>query len=60
ISGLMLESFLEDGNQAHEGVSKLKYGQSITDKCMSWERTQPLFAELARAVRQRRKRGQTP
>ena len=55
ISGIMLESFLEDGNQNHEGVSKLKYGQSITDKCMSWERTLPLFDELSEAVRKRRK-----
>lgn len=54
ISGVMLESFLEDGNQNHEAVSELKYGQSITDKCMSWERTLPLFGELAEAVAKRR------
>ena len=54
IFGVMLESFLEDGNQNHEEVSELVYGQSITDKCMSWERTEPLFSELALAVRKRR------
>lgn len=54
INGVMLESFIEDGNQNHETVSELKYGQSITDKCMSWERTLPLFGELAEAVRKRR------
>ncbi len=54
IAGVMMESFLVDGSQRHEGNCELVYGQSITDKCMSWERTQPLFAELARAVRQRR------
>jgi phospho-2-dehydro-3-deoxyheptonate aldolase len=27
---------------------------SITDKCMGWERTEPLFAELAEAVQKRR------
>jgi 3-deoxy-7-phosphoheptulonate synthase len=55
IIGLMLESFLVDGSQNHEKASgALVYGQSITDKCMSWERTVPLFTELAEAVRKRR------
>jgi 3-deoxy-7-phosphoheptulonate synthase len=54
IFGVMLESFLEDGNQNHEKVGTLRYGQSITDACMSWERTEPLFSELALAVRKRR------
>jgi 3-deoxy-7-phosphoheptulonate synthase len=54
IFGVMLESFLVDGNQNHEGGGELVYGRSITDKCMSWERTQPLFTELAEAVRKRR------
>jgi 3-deoxy-7-phosphoheptulonate synthase len=56
IFGLMLESFLVDGNQNHEkSRGTLVYGQSITDKCMSWERTEPLFTELAEAVRKRRR-----
>ena len=51
----MLESFLVDGNQDHTpAASSLVYGKSITDKCMSWERTEPLFTELAEAVRKRR------
>ena len=54
ILGVMLESFLVDGNQNHEKSNSLVYGQSITDKCMSWERTEPLFEELAEAVRKRR------
>ena len=55
IIGVMLESFLVDGNQNHEKApGALVYGQSITDKCMSWERTVPLFTELAEAVRKRR------
>ncbi len=54
IIGVMMESFLVDGNQRHEGDRPLTYGQSITDKCMGWERTQPLFGELADAVRKRR------
>ena len=59
IFGLMMESFLEDGNQKHsqsQGREGLVYGQSITDKCMSWERTEPLFEMLAEAVRKRRGR----
>jgi 3-deoxy-7-phosphoheptulonate synthase len=54
IFGVMLESFLVDGNQNHEKGEALVYGQSITDKCMSWERTEPLFTELAESVRKRR------
>jgi 3-deoxy-7-phosphoheptulonate synthase len=55
IIGVMLESFLVDGSQNHEKTrGALVYGQSITDKCMSWERTEPLFTELAEAVRKRR------
>lgn len=59
IFGLMMESFLLDGNQSHtqsQGSKGLVYGQSITDKCMSWERAEPLFGLLAEAVRKRRKR----
>ncbi len=57
IFGVMLESFLEDGNQKHSqesGADGLVYGQSITDACMGWERTVPVLEELAGAVRQRR------
>jgi 3-deoxy-7-phosphoheptulonate synthase len=57
IFGLMMESFLVDGNQKHsqsQGSEGLVYGQSITDKCMSWERTEPIFDRLAEAVRTRR------
>jgi 3-deoxy-7-phosphoheptulonate synthase len=51
IFGVMMESFLVDGRQEVELGSPLAYGQSITDACMSWERTQPLIEELAEAVR---------
>ncbi|MFP6623048.1 MAG: 3-deoxy-7-phosphoheptulonate synthase [Myxococcota bacterium] len=57
IFGVMLESFLEDGNQEHSqesGAEGLVYGKSITDACMGWERTVPVLDELAGAVRQRR------
>ncbi len=57
IFGVMLESFLKDGNQPHtqeRGAEGLEYGRSITDACMSWERTVPVLEELAEAVRKRR------
>jgi 3-deoxy-7-phosphoheptulonate synthase len=55
VSGVMLESFLVDGRQDHEGRDELVYGQSITDACIGWERTAPLLEVLAQAVRSRRK-----
>jgi len=56
IFGVMLESFLVDGRQDPDPDpgKELVFGQSITDACMSWERSEPLFAELAAAVRKRR------
>ena len=54
IFGLMLESFLRDGRQDHEKGKELAFGQSITDACMGWERTEPLFETLSLAVRKRR------
>ena len=52
IFGVMLESFLEDGNQPW-GPDAV-YGKSITDKCMGWARTEPVFEALARAAQRRR------
>jgi 3-deoxy-7-phosphoheptulonate synthase len=54
VFGIMLESFLLDGRQDHEPGCTLEFGKSITDACMSWERTEPLFPQLASAVRARR------
>jgi 3-deoxy-7-phosphoheptulonate synthase len=54
ISGVMMESFLHGGRQDHDAGKPLEYGQSITDKCMAWEQTEPLFEVLARAVTARR------
>jgi 3-deoxy-7-phosphoheptulonate synthase len=54
VLGAMLESFLIAGRQDHQKGRALTYGQSITDRCMSWERTEPLLARLAAAVRKRR------
>ncbi|MBN4080321.1 3-deoxy-7-phosphoheptulonate synthase AroG [Beggiatoa alba] len=54
IFGVMLESHLIEGRQNVINGQKLVYGQSITDACISWENTVPLFQKLAQAVRQRR------
>jgi 3-deoxy-7-phosphoheptulonate synthase len=54
IIGLMMESFLVDGRQNLVDRTRLVYGQSITDACMSWDTTVPVLCELAEAVRQRR------
>lgn len=47
VKGLMIESYIEDGNQKiGEGV----YGKSITDPCLGWEKTEKLILELADLV----------
>jgi len=54
IMGIMLESNLIEGRQSCEPDKELVYGQSITDACMAWEKSETLLHELAQAVRQRR------
>ena len=47
IVGLMVESFLEPGNQSiPEDLSKLRYGCSVTDACVGWDTT----VEMLRAA----------
>ena len=44
IKGVMIESNLFEGNQTvPDDISKLKYGVSITDKCVSWENTEAML-----------------
>ena len=46
IVGMMLESNLFAGNQKFTaGRESLKYGISITDECISWEKTETLLRE---------------
>ncbi|HEY2674194.1 MAG TPA: 3-deoxy-7-phosphoheptulonate synthase [Rugosimonospora sp.] len=54
IAGLMMESFLVDGRQEPGPRETLTYGQSVTDACIGWARTQTLLEELAAAARRRR------
>jgi 3-deoxy-7-phosphoheptulonate synthase len=44
IVGMMLESNLFEGNQSiPKDLKDLKYGVSVTDKCISWEETEKLI-----------------
>ena len=54
IAGLMMESFIEGGNQPAGPLDTLVYGRSITDRCISWPDTEALLRDLARAVAARR------
>ena len=54
ITGIMMESFIEGGNQKAAPLDELEYGKSITDKCLSWNTTEQLLRELAQAVATRR------
>ena len=40
VKGLMIESYIEDGNQPVNGDV---YGKSITDPCLGWEKTRDLI-----------------
>jgi 3-deoxy-7-phosphoheptulonate synthase len=42
ITGAMIESFIEEGNQKISG--ELKYGLSITDACIDWETTERMLS----------------
>ncbi len=54
ISGVMVESFIEAGHQSPGRLDELVYGKSITDSCVSWERTNELLHTLSAAIRERR------
>lgn len=44
VKGLMIESYIEDGNQkVGEGI----YGKSITDPCLGWAKTEQLLYDIA-------------
>lgn len=55
LCGVMIESNLVGGSQS-PGAGPLTYGQSITDACLSWEKTLPVLSTLAEAVKSRRAR----
>ena len=49
IRGIMIESHLVEGAQKVIEGQKLVHGQSITDKCVSWETTESMLERLAAA-----------
>ena len=52
ISGVMIESYLHDGNQSISAdLSKLKYGVSITDKCINWETTERILRDAHKRLK---------
>lgn len=56
ILGVMIESNLLEGRQdiPASGPAGLKYGQSVTDACLSWEMTVPVLDRLRQGVQGRR------
>ncbi|PTX98606.1 3-deoxy-7-phosphoheptulonate synthase [Opitutus sp. ER46] len=55
VAAVMIESNLLGGAQDFR-ARPLVYGRSITDACLAWEQTLPIFARLAEAVQARRVR----
>ncbi len=53
ISAVMIESNLLGGSQDYRAVPLVR-GQSVTDACLSWEKTVPVISRLADAVGARR------
>lgn len=47
VKGLMIESYIVDGAQKADGCT---YGQSITDPCLGWEKTEKLIYDIAEEV----------
>jgi 3-deoxy-7-phosphoheptulonate synthase len=50
ICAVMIESNLVGGSQDYR-TRPLVHGRSVTDGCLSWEKTEPVLAELAAAAR---------
>lgn len=49
VRGVMLESFLLDGQQKIS--CEMNYGQSVTDGCLGWEKTEQLYLSVAETLR---------
>ncbi|MFM2348487.1 MAG: hypothetical protein RL654_3240 [Pseudomonadota bacterium] len=54
ITGVMIESHLEEGRQDLRPGEPLRHGVSITDACIGFAQTEPVLRRLAQAVRARR------
>ncbi|MBI3094764.1 MAG: 3-deoxy-7-phosphoheptulonate synthase [Rhodocyclales bacterium] len=52
IVGLMIESFIEAGNQTiPDDLTQLKYGCSVTDACVDWPTTEKMIRDADAALR---------
>lgn len=52
IVGLMIESFIEAGNQPIPAdLAQLRYGCSVTDACVDWATTETMIRDAAAALR---------
>ena len=47
VKGLLIESYIEDGAQSPSGNV---YGQSVTDSCIGWDKTERLIYDLAEMI----------
>ena len=60
VFGVMVESNIQAGAQkftpGSDDVSKLAYGQSITDACIGWDDSAAVLQTLSQAVQARRNR----
>ncbi|ERT11222.1 3-deoxy-7-phosphoheptulonate synthase [Photorhabdus temperata] len=51
ITGIMLESHINEGNQSSEQPrSEMKYGVSVTDACISWQTTEAVLRKLHQQI----------
>ena len=53
IFGVMIESFIEAGNQTVKADTPLVYGKSITDACIDLEVSEDVLSILANAIKQK-------
>jgi 3-deoxy-7-phosphoheptulonate synthase len=57
VRGFMVESFIEDGGQKlPENPKDLRYGCSITDGCLGWEKTEIMIEKIAEKINASTKR----
>ena len=49
VRGVMLESHLVDGQQKIS--TDMTYGQSVTDGCLGWNKTEMLLLEIAEQLK---------
>ncbi|MGG4610482.1 3-deoxy-7-phosphoheptulonate synthase [Providencia sp. Me31A] len=51
ITGIMLESHINEGNQTSEQAREaMKYGVSVTDACINWQTTETVLRNLHQAL----------